>query len=76
ADRISANGNDHINAGPGDDSIAIRGADCRVDGGPGTDRYYIAEASAQATIIEDGEQPSLIAFGWPMERIQRWRIVD
>ncbi|VVQ26331.1 calcium-binding protein [Pseudomonas fluorescens] len=76
ADRISANGNDHINAGPGDDSIAIRGADCRVDGGPGTDRYYIAETSAQATIIEDGEQPSLIAFGWPMERIQRWRIVD
>jgi hypothetical protein len=76
ADQISANGNDLINAGPGDDTIAFRGADCRVDGGPGTDRYYIAETSARATIIEDGEQPSLIVFGWPRERIQRWRIVD
>ena len=76
ANRISANGNDHIIAGAGDDTIAIRGAVCRVDGGPGEDRYYISETSVQATIIEDGGQSSLIEFGWPMERIQSWKIVD
>lgn len=76
ADQISANGNDHINAGPGDDTIAIRGTDGRVDGGPGVDRYYLAETSARTTIIEDGEEASLIVFGWPLENIQRWQIID
>lgn len=76
ANRISANGDDHVAAGPGDDTIAIRGAVCRVDGGPGQDRYYIADTSARTTIIEDGEQSSLIEFDWPMERIQNWKIVD
>lgn len=76
ANRMAANGNDHIVAGAGDDTIAIRGADCRVDGGPGKDRYYIADTSALATIIEDGEQSSVIEFGWPIERVQRWQIVD
>ncbi|WP_316249769.1 calcium-binding protein [Pseudomonas sp. N40(2020)] len=75
ANRVSANGNDHIATGAGDDTIAIRGADCRVDGGPGQDRYYIADTSALVTLIEDGEQSSTIEFGWPIERIQRWQIV-
>jgi hypothetical protein len=75
ANRISANGNDHIAAGDGDDTIAIRGADCRVDGGLGQDRYYIADTSARTTIIEDGEQSSVIELGWPIEWIQRWQIV-
>ncbi|VVN08186.1 calcium-binding protein [Pseudomonas fluorescens] len=76
ADQISANGNDQINAGPGSDTIAIRGADCRVDGGPGTDRYFIADTTARVTIVEDGEQSSLVVFDWPMERIQHWQIID
>ncbi|WLH34978.1 calcium-binding protein [Pseudomonas sp. FP2196] len=76
ANRISANGNDHIDAGAGDDTIVLRGADCRVDGGSGQDRYYIADTSAVALIIEDGEQSSVIEFGWPIARIQRWQIVD
>jgi hypothetical protein len=75
ANQISANGYDHIDAGPGDDTIAIRGWHSRVDGGPGTDRYYIADTTAQVTIVEDGEQASLIEFGWPLERIQRLQIV-
>lgn len=75
ANRISANGNDHIAAGHGDDTIAIRGADCRVDGGQGQDRYYIADTTARTTIIEDGEQLSVIELGWPIEWIQRWQIV-
>ena len=76
ANQISANGYDHIDAGPGDDTIAIRGWDARVDGGPGTDRYYIADTNARVSLVEDGEQASLIEFGWPMERIQSWRIID
>lgn len=76
ANQISANGNDHIDAGPGDDTIAIRGAHVRVEGGPGTDRYYIADTSIEVSIVEDGEQSSLIEFGWSLERIQRWQIVD
>lgn len=75
ANRIVANGNDDIVAGGGDDTIIIRGENCSVDGGPGDDRYYIAPTSAYATIIEDGEQPSVIELGWPMERIQRWQII-
>ena len=75
ANQISANGYDHIDAGPGDDTIAIRGWHARVDGGPGTDRYYIADTTAEVTIVEDGEQASLIEFGWPLERIQRLQIV-
>jgi hypothetical protein len=75
ANQISANGYDHIDAGPGDDTIAIRGWHSRVDGGPGTDRYYIADTTVEVTIVEDGEQTSLIEFGWPLERIQRLQIV-
>ncbi|MFG6207003.1 calcium-binding protein [Pseudomonas retamae] len=76
ANRIAANGNDRVNAGGGDDTIAISGFDCRVDGGSGKDRYYIADTCARTTIIEDGEHASLIEFGWPREIIQRWEIND
>lgn len=75
ANVIAANGNDHVAAGAGDDNIIIRGAHCRVDGGAGADRYYIAESSTDPTIIEDGQQTSLIEFGWPMAQIQQWQIV-
>lgn len=75
ANRIVANGYDRISTGAGDDTIAIYGTDCRVEGGAGTDRYYIANTNARTTIVEDGEQSSLIEFGWPMEVIQQWEIV-
>ncbi|SDT54371.1 calcium-binding protein [Pseudomonas granadensis] len=76
ANRIAANGYDRVNAGAGDDTIAIGGIDCRVEGGSGMDRYYIADTCARTTIIEDGEHASLIEFGWPREVIQRWEIND
>ncbi|WP_435038146.1 calcium-binding protein [Pseudomonas neuropathica] len=76
ANQISANGYDRINAGGGDDTIALYGWDCRVEGGSGADRYYIASSNARTTIIEDGEQSSLIEFGWPADVIQRWQIVN
>ncbi|WP_277759441.1 calcium-binding protein [Pseudomonas sp. A34-9] len=75
ANQISANGYDRINAGAGDDTIAVRGPDCHVQGGSGKDRYYIADTNAQTTIVEDGAQLSLIEFGWTMDVIQRWEIV-
>jgi hypothetical protein len=76
ANRVLANGYDRISTGGGDDIIAIHGWDCRVEGGAGVDRYYIAKTNARTTIVEDGEQPSLIEFGWPADVIQRWQIVD
>ena len=75
ANRISANGYDRISAGAGDDTIAVYGVDCRVDGGSGADRFYIASSNARTTINEDAEASSLIEFGWPAEVIQRWQIV-
>jgi Ca2+-binding RTX toxin-like protein len=75
ANRIAANGYDRISAGAGDDTIAIYGLDCRVEGGTGADRYYIASSNARTTLVEDGEQSSLIEFGWPADIIQRWQIV-
>lgn len=75
ANQISANGYDRINAGAGDDTLAVRGPNCHAQGGSGKDRYYIADTNAQTTIVEDGEQLSLIEFGWPMDVIQRWEIV-
>ncbi|MBK5527384.1 calcium-binding protein [Pseudomonas sp. TH08] len=75
ADQISANGNDHVAAGAGDDTIIIRGTDCRVGGGPGIDRYYIANTAARPVIIEDGTETSIIEFGWPLARIQRWQVI-
>ncbi|WP_460926851.1 calcium-binding protein [Pseudomonas sp. MC6] len=75
ANRITANGYDRISTGAGDDTIAIYGLDCRVEGGSGADRYYIASSNARTTLVEDGEQSSLIEFGWPADIIQRWQII-
>lgn len=75
ANRIVANGNDYVAAGAGDDTIFIRGSYCSVEGGSGADRYYIADSAVQTTIIEDGQQTSHIEFGWPLEKIQQWRII-
>ncbi|CAI8958250.1 Calcium-binding protein [Pseudomonas sp. IT-347P] len=73
--QISAHGSDSISAGAGDDTIALYGVDCRVEGGSGADRYYIANTNVRTTIVEDGEQSSLIEFGWPADIIQRWQIL-
>lgn len=75
ANQISANGYDRISAGDGNDTIAIFGTQCQVEGGSGDDRYYIANTNARTTIIEDGEHSSVIEFGWPRAVIQRWQII-
>jgi hypothetical protein len=75
SNRISANGYDRISAGGGDDTIVVYGFNCRVEGGSGADRYYIANTNARTTLLDDGEQPSLIEFGWPADVIQRWEII-
>ncbi|WP_460142390.1 calcium-binding protein [Pseudomonas sp. S3_B08] len=73
--QISANGYDRISAGDGNDTIAITGTECTVEGGGGEDRYYIADTNARTTIIECGDHSSLIELGWPMAVIQRWQII-
>ncbi|WP_434766835.1 calcium-binding protein [Pseudomonas triticicola] len=73
--QISANGYDRISAGGGNDTIAIFGTECVVDGGSGEDRYYIANTNARATIIENAEHASRVEFGWPRALIQRWQII-
>ncbi|WP_339507602.1 calcium-binding protein [Pseudomonas sp. RL_35y_Pfl2_P42] len=75
ANRVAANGYDRISTGGGNDRIDIFGPDCHVDGGSGADHYYIADTNARTTIVEDGEQSSVIELGWPREIIQRWEIV-
>jgi hypothetical protein len=75
ANQISANGYDRISAGGGNDTIAVFGTECEVDGGSGEDRYYIANTNARATIIENAEHSSRVEFGWPRALIQRWQII-
>lgn len=75
ANRITANGLDIVDAAAGDDTIIIRGTHCRVTGGAGQDRYFITDTCVETTIIEDGEQSSLIEFGWPLATIQRWQVI-
>lgn len=75
ANRITANGLDIVDAAAGDDTIVIRGTHCHVNGGVGRDRYLVTDTSVEATIVEDGEQSSLIEFGWPLATIQRWQII-
>lgn len=76
SNRVSANGYDRISTGDGDDVIGVYGPQCRIDGGSGKDRYYIADSNVQTTIRDNGADTSVIEFGWPIERIQRWQIVD
>ncbi|RON11212.1 hypothetical protein BK659_02005 [Pseudomonas brassicacearum] len=75
SDRIVLRGSaDSADAAAGADTIAIRGFNCRVDGGPGEDHYIIADETGATTLIEDGQDPSLIDLDWAFERIQSWRI--
>ncbi|SEI15680.1 hypothetical protein SAMN05216581_3009 [Pseudomonas asplenii] len=67
---------DQANAGEGDDRFTLKGAESRVAGGPGKDHYRIFPSSRRVIIDEDGREPSIVELAWPMERIQRWRIVD
>ena len=76
ANIIAANGNDTIHAGAGDDSITVAGTISRIDGGTGVDHYKILESVHQVSIIEDGQDNSIIELHWTLECIQSWRIVD
>ncbi|MFM9384298.1 calcium-binding protein [Pseudomonas sp. UV AK001] len=74
ADIIAANGNDHVDAGGGDDQIAVRGLHVTVDGGPGNDTYQIDSMSIQVSVTEDDQEPSKVYLGVPLEAIQRWYV--
>ncbi|MBV4486732.1 calcium-binding protein [Pseudomonas sp. SWRI153] len=75
ANKIFANGDDRISAGGGNDTIAIFGAGCHVEGGVGDDRYFISRTNTHTTIIEEGEHSSVVEFDWPRAVIQRWQII-
>ncbi|NKF27747.1 calcium-binding protein [Pseudomonas sp. BGM005] len=76
ADSIAANGNDHVDAGAGNDQISVRGLHVTVDGGRGSDTYYLDPMSLKVSITEDGLEPSKVYLGVSMEAIQRWFIRD
>ncbi|MDL5597568.1 TcdA/TcdB pore-forming domain-containing protein [Bacillus subtilis] len=76
ADIIAANGNDRVEAGAGDDQISVRGLHVTVDGGPGSDTYQLDPMSRHVSISEDGQEPSKVYLGVPLEAIQRWYIRD
>jgi hypothetical protein len=75
ADRIVLRGNaDIADTGAGADTIVIKGPNSKANGGPGEDHYIIADKTGATTLIEDGQDPSLIDLDWTLERIQGWRI--
>ncbi|WP_438299883.1 calcium-binding protein [Pseudomonas sp. NMS19W] len=74
ADIIAANGNDRVEAGAGDDQISVRGLHVTVNGGPGSDTYQLDPMSRHVSITEDGQEPSKVYLGVPLEAIQRWYI--
>lgn len=76
ADLITANGDDRIYAGAGDDQISIRGTHCVVDGGSGSDDYHLDPRSLSVSITEDGQEQSKVFLGVTLEAIQSWRIRD
>ncbi|WP_256574534.1 MULTISPECIES: calcium-binding protein [unclassified Pseudomonas] len=76
ADIISANGDDHIDAGAGDDRISVRGIHGSVVGGPGSDTYILDPMCRSVSITEDGAEPSTVYLGVTLEAIQRWYLRD
>jgi hypothetical protein len=76
ADIITANGEDRVNAGAGDDQIAARGHFAIIDGGSGSDTYQLNPMSRHITITEDGMETSKVFLGVPLEAIQSWTIRD
>ncbi|WP_248743655.1 MULTISPECIES: TcdA/TcdB pore-forming domain-containing protein [unclassified Pseudomonas] len=74
ADIIAANGKDRVDAGAGDDQISVRGLHVTVNGGPGSDTYQLDPMSHHVSISEDGQEPSKVYLGVPLEAIQRWYI--
>ena len=76
ADIITANGEDRVNAGAGDDQIAVRGHFAIIDGGSGSDTYQLNPMSRQISITDDGVETSKVYLGVPLEVIQSWTIHD
>ncbi|MEO3727789.1 calcium-binding protein [Pseudomonas syringae] len=74
ADIIAANGDDRVNAGAGDDRIAVRGRHGTVEGGSGSDTYEIDPTCLKVSIHEDGQEPSKVYLGVTLEAIQRWYV--
>ncbi|MDI2143793.1 MULTISPECIES: hypothetical protein [unclassified Pseudomonas] len=74
SDIIAANGDDRVDAGAGDDRISIRGLHGTVDGGSGSDTYFLDPMGLEVSITEDGQESSTVYLGVPLEAIQRWYI--
>ncbi|RIJ08642.1 calcium-binding protein [Pseudomonas sp. 91RF] len=76
ADIISANGDDHVDAGAGDDRISVRGIHVSVVGGPGNDIYILDPMCRTVSITDDGAETSTVYLGVTLEAIQRWYLRD
>lgn len=76
ADIITANGEDRVDAGAGDDQISVRGLHGIINGGGGSDTYFLDPASLKVSITEDGQEPSKVYLGVTLEAIQHWYIKD
>lgn len=74
ADLITANGQDRISAGAGDDQVSIRGSHVIVDGGSGVDTFHIDPMSLEVSITDDDQEQSTVYLGVPLEAIQRWSV--
>ncbi|MHC8318827.1 calcium-binding protein [Pseudomonas sp. LB3P31] len=75
ANTLVSHGNDHLQAGAGDDQISMLSGNGIADGGAGEDRYFIAHKPGKVIVVEDGLEGSVIVLGWKLGLIDNWRIV-
>ncbi|NYH07204.1 calcium-binding protein [Pseudomonas moraviensis] len=71
---IKSRGRDDIDAGAGEDQVYMLGHSASANGGKGKDAYAIAHVPGQVSIVEDGEDPSIIALDWRSDLIESWKI--
>lgn len=71
---IKSRGRDDIDAGAGEDQIYLLNSYASANGGKGKDAYAIAHVPGMVSIIEDGEDPSIIALDWRSDLIESWKI--
>jgi len=75
ANIIRSRGHDSIEAGGGDDSIYLLGANnLEADGGPGNDSYVIAHKPGCITLKEDGLDSSIVLLNWRADLIEHWQV--
>lgn len=73
---IKARGNDIIRAGAGNDQIHLLQAGASAWGGAGLDEYFVDKVPGTISILEDGEEDSVIVLNFRMELINHFMVME